>query len=62
MMNEWTMLSAMVFLFISTLLFILAFGRTVFARNLRIFIFMVVRVISEKIKEMRRRADHRPPF
>ena len=56
MMIELTMLSVMVVLLISTLLFILMFGNTAFARNLRIFIFMVVKIISEKIKKMKRRS------
>lgn len=54
-MNEIVLLICML---LSTLMFLVLFGKSAFAKNVRIFIFMVIRIISEKIQELRRKNNH----
>lgn len=55
-MNAAVLFACLLF---STLIFIIFFGKSAAAKNLRIFIFMAVRTISEKMKRLRTRDDQK---
>ncbi len=58
-MNELTLI---LFLFFATLLFMISHGGSRFSKNSRIFIYMVVHLISEKIKEIKARNNKQGRF